>query len=287
MSNLGQIIDYTNLFQDVELATAISQLKNNPVQLQQFLQEQQSKVFNDVTKQKDSTFQKVYGDLNRAAQVQESVLMYDKRNKELADIQQQIYDNQKNSATAITEDKTLAERKYEMNQWSINDKNDTLFVFSALLIMLSGLTIITVLWRMGLLSSALWAFLAAPLIIIFVLIVIYRSHYTNVFRDKRYWNRRTFDSKYKTLDFSLCPGALHGLESEFGSLKGDVEKDVGSIGKEAQSIESTASQDVKSAMSTASKDISSAGKEAKSAMSTASKDVSSESSKVGAYLNKL
>ena len=38
MSNLNQIIDYTKLFQDVELATAVGQLKQNPAQLQQFLQ---------------------------------------------------------------------------------------------------------------------------------------------------------------------------------------------------------------------------------------------------------
>ena len=37
MANLDQVIDYTKLFQDVELATAVGQLKQNPAQLQQFL----------------------------------------------------------------------------------------------------------------------------------------------------------------------------------------------------------------------------------------------------------
>ena len=45
MANLDQVIDYTKLFQDVELATAIGQLKQNPAQLQQFLQGQQGKVY--------------------------------------------------------------------------------------------------------------------------------------------------------------------------------------------------------------------------------------------------
>ena len=48
MSNLNQIIDYTKTFQDVELATAIGELKKDPTKLQQFLQDQQSKVYNDI-----------------------------------------------------------------------------------------------------------------------------------------------------------------------------------------------------------------------------------------------
>ncbi len=43
MANLDQVIDYTKLFQDVELATAIGQLKQNPAQLQQFLQANREK----------------------------------------------------------------------------------------------------------------------------------------------------------------------------------------------------------------------------------------------------
>jgi hypothetical protein len=208
MSNLNQIIDYTRLFQDVELATAIGQLKQNPVQLQQFLQEQQTKVYNDVIKQKDTTFQKVYGDMDRASQTQEAVLMLDKRNKELADIHEQITNNQQTSANATTDDKNLANRKYEMNQWSINNKNDTLFVFSSLFITLSILILLTTLWRLYFISSTLWASLSTPVIIIFVLIVINRSQYTDIYRDKRYWNRRSFDGKYGKIPIPLCPKAL-------------------------------------------------------------------------------
>jgi hypothetical protein len=189
MSNLDQIIDYTKLFQDVELATAIGQLKKDPSQLQQFLQDQQGKVFGDIVKQKDSTFQKVYGDLNRASEAQESILMLDKRNKELAQIQQQIYDNQKNSAEAITSDKNLAGRKHEMNEWSVNNKKETLFIMTMLFIALSALTLITVLWRMGLMSSALWGGLAAPIIIIFTLVLINRTQYTDIFSQYAQMNK--------------------------------------------------------------------------------------------------
>jgi hypothetical protein len=222
MSNLDQIIDYTKLFQDVELATAIGQLKKDPSQLQQFLQDQQGKVFSDVIKQKDSTFQKVYGDLNRASEAQESILMLDKRNKELAQIQQQIYDNQKNSADAITSDKNLAGRKYEMNEWSVNNKKETLFIMTMLFIALSALTLITVLWRMGLMSSILWGGLAAPIIIIFTLVLINRTQYTDIFRNKRYWNRKIFEGKYGKIPTPLCPTDT-SVQNELQSLKSDIQ----------------------------------------------------------------
>lgn len=246
MSGLNQIIDYTQLFQDVELATAVGQLKQNPAELQQFLQNQQGKIYSDVTKQKDSTFQKVYGDLNRASKAQEAVLMLDKRNQELANIQQQIYQNQEKSASAVTEDKNLAGRKYEMNQWSVGNKKDTLFVFSALFILLSALILLTVLWRMGMIGAGLCGGLAAPLIIIFVLIVIYRANFTNVWRDKRYWNRRTFEGKYGKIPIPLCPGALSGIEKEFSSLESDIQSGITNAGQAVANTVQTVAQDVSS-----------------------------------------
>jgi ABC-type multidrug transport system fused ATPase/permease subunit len=236
MSNLNQIIDFTKLFQDVELATAVQQLKQDPAQLQQFLQSQQTKVYQDVVKQKESTFQKVYGDLGRASQAQEAVLMYDKRNKELADIQQKIYNNQKSGADAVINDKSLAGRKYEMNEWSVNNKKDTLFVFSWLFIVLSVLVLITVLLRMGLLSTTLWVAIAAPVIIVFILILVDRSQYTNIFRNKRYWNRRIFEGKYGKIPIPLCSGAISGLESDFSSVQQGIQ---GAVQNAAQGIAST------------------------------------------------
>lgn len=251
MSNLDQIIDYTKLFQDVELATAIGQLKKDPSQLQQFLQGQQDKVYKDVIKQKDSTFQKVYGDLGRAATAQESILMYDKRNKELAEIQEQIYSNQEKSATAITDDKNLAGRKYEMNEWSVGNKKDTLFVFSMLFIVLTALILITVLWRLGLINSALWVGIAAPLILIFTLTIVYRSQYTDIFRNKRYWNRKIFEGKYSKIPIPLCPDALNDINSIESNLQSAKQK----INVEISNVANTAANATASVAQTLSNDM--------------------------------
>ena len=253
MANLEQVIDYTKLFQDVELATAIGQLKQNPAELQQFIQGQQGKVYSDILKQKDSTFQKVYGDLTRASEAQESILMLDKRNQELAQIQKEIYNNQKGLANATTEDKNLAGRKYEMNQWSIGDKNDTLFIFSSLFIVLSVLILLTGLWRLNLISAALSGGIASFFIVIFILIIIYRSNFTNVWRDKRYWNRRTFEGKYGKIPMPLCPGALSGVESGISSLEKDVQSGMAT----AETTAATAAMASSSATQSVAKDIAS------------------------------
>ena len=204
MGNLSSIIDVTNLFQDVELATAIGQLKQDPAKLQQFLQEQQDRIYQDVIKQKESTFEKVYGDLKRASDSQDAVIMLDKRSRELADFQRQLYENQAKSAGAITEDKNLAGRKYEMNEWSVNNKNDTLFVFSSLFILLSSLILLTLLWRGTLISSALYGSLSGLFVLIFIFMVIYRANFTNIWRNNRYWNRRNFEGKYGKIPVPLC-----------------------------------------------------------------------------------
>jgi len=218
MSRLDSIINQTQILQDVELATAVGELKQDPSKLQLFLQNQQNQVFSDIIRQKDTTFQKVYGDLNHATKAQESVVMYNKRNKELSDLQDYIYNSQKSNAEMVNNDKNMATRKHEMNEWSVGNKNDTLFVFSSLFIMLSALILITVLWRMKMISSYLWVMLGAPVIIIFVLIVINRSQYTDVLRNKRYWNKQIHEVEYGKIPLPLCPGAVEAIQGGVQSL---------------------------------------------------------------------
>jgi hypothetical protein len=224
MANLDQIINRIQLYQDIELASAIAELKKDPTQLQAFLKDQQNNLYSNVTKQKDDTFEKVYGDLNRASKVQESILMHNKRSGELANLQQQIYDQQENSAKAVIEDKNMAGRKNEMNEWSVGNKYDTLFVLSSSFIMLSGLILITVLWKLGMISSYLWVALATPLILIVVLIIIRRSRYTDISRNRRYWNKQIFEGKYGKIPIPLCPEQIEAIQGSFQSIQQNVQQ---------------------------------------------------------------
>ena len=191
MTNINDIINYTNLLQDVELATALNNL--TPTEKLAYITNQQNNVFTKIINQKEYTYNKVYGDLDIATQAQISNLRYGERTRDLSRVQTQIYNNQKESVHAVNNDKNLSGRKMEMNEWTVNNKNDTLFIYSSLFIMLSGLLLITVLWRMGAISYYLWLGLGVPLVIIFILTLLARLQYTNTLRNNRYWNnKRTF-----------------------------------------------------------------------------------------------
>lgn len=244
MSSLSTAIRNTQISQDAELAEAMNRLKSNPAELRAWLQSQQDKVYGEIIRQKEETFDKVYGDFNRASRVEESILMHNKRAQELSEMIDNVYKNQETSAQAVLKDKDLAKRKNEMNEWSVGNKQDTLFVFSSLFILLSGLLLITGLWRIGLISSYLWVAIAVPLIIIFILILLRRWRYTEVLRNKRYWNKQIFEGKYQKIGIPSCPqmtdgigsigstlsGAASGLGSSVGGAMGAVGGAMGAIG---------------------------------------------------------
>ena len=218
MSNLDSIIKSTLLYQDVDLATALNNFRQSPADLQVFLQNQQSTIYNDIVKQKGNVFSKVYGDLNRAAKSQESILMYNERNKALSSMQDQVFNNQKNMAGAIINDQNLATRKNEMNEWSVGNKNDTLFVYSALFITLSCLLLCVVLWKMGIISGYLSGSLMGLILVIFILILFRRSQYTANTRDQRYWNRKNFGGKYGKIPLPNCPGSLDQITAGINTV---------------------------------------------------------------------
>jgi len=203
-------ISNVKLQNEIELAAAVNNLKTNPQELSRFLQNQQSNVYNKILKQKDSTFQKVYGDMDRSTKVHKSVLMYNKRTKDLVNIQDEIYRTRKEKVDAVLQDKQTAGRKSEMNEWTVNNKRDTLFVMSSLFITLSVLLLLAGLWRMGMINSSLAIGLAFPLLLIFSLIVTNRAQYTDVLRNKNYWNKQIFEGKYGKIPLPNCP-ALTGI----------------------------------------------------------------------------
>lgn len=205
MTSLETTIRNTQTLQDIELAEAVNRLKSNPTELRAWLQSQQDRVYREIVQQKENTFNKVYGDFHRASKVEESILMHNKRAQELSDMVDGVYRNQEASAQAILHDKDLATRKNEMNEWSVGNKQDTLFVFSSLFLLLSGLLFLTALWRMGWIRPSLWVSFAMPLVIIFILIVFRRWQYTDSMRNKRYWNKQIFEGKTKKIPLPSCP----------------------------------------------------------------------------------
>jgi len=105
-------------------------------------------------------------------------------------------------------DADTTKRIYEMNEWTVQNKKDTLFVLSSLFITLSALLLLTVLWRMGISTGHTAAIYAVPVVVIFVFILINRSQYTKTVRDQRYWNRGNQKKAASAFQMSLCPTTM-------------------------------------------------------------------------------
>lgn len=188
--------------------------------LQEFLRLQQSKIYDSVSTQKLLSFQKLYGDLDIATDAANSVVMHQIRNDESTKLNTKLLEQATKNSDNLRNTSELANRKYEMNEWSVNNKKDTLFILSMLFITISGLILVTGLYKLNVISISFWMLLSIPMILIFVLTVIYRSQYTNVYRNKRYWNRKRFEGKSGTIPMPNCANVTQALDDVAAAAQG-------------------------------------------------------------------
>jgi hypothetical protein len=221
MATIDQAINFTQMFQDVELSHALQKLRQDPQALQRFLQESQDKLYKEVTTQKDDTFQKVYGELERASDTERAVYYYNQRNQDLNRLQEQVYNAQKGSADAVLHDRDLAKRQYEINQWSSGNKLDTLFIYSQLFIILCTFALLLYIWQNGILSTTIVSILTLILLLIFIFTIVNRAQFTNFLRDGRFWNRRKFPTYQGIPIPNICDSssALESAESQLSNFE--------------------------------------------------------------------
>jgi len=86
----------------------------------------------------------------------------------------------------------LASRQAEINEWSYNNKMDTLFVFQLIFISLMTVALLTVLSSQGYVGRGFVTYVMGVLAFIVVIVIINRYVYTRTTRDKRHWNRKRF-----------------------------------------------------------------------------------------------
>ena len=254
MASLDQIIDTTQLLQDVETSQAIQQM--DPQSLQRYLQNAQTNLYRDVTQSKDGAIQKAYGELEQASSTQHAISYYQQRNQDLSNIQGQVYQDRKGNADAVLFDRDLAKRQFEMNQWETSNKMDTLFIYQQLLIILCAVIIMSYLWNKSILSAYVFFGLLFVLVCIFVFTIVNRAQYNNTLRDSRYWSQRLFPS-YSTVPIpNICGGdAVQDVDSEYNSAVQDVESGYNSAVQSAQSDYNSAVQGVQSDYNSAAQSI--------------------------------
>ncbi len=96
-------------------------------------------------------------------------------------------------------------RQFEINEWTAANRQETLFVFQLIFFGIVLMTILGGFWRMGVVSGAFVSFVTFLTVVVLVFVIVYRAQYTAFKRDKRYWNKRRFESAGPLLNLPNCP----------------------------------------------------------------------------------
>ena len=206
MGNIESSNNLTRLVQDVQYSSALREM--TPEQKDTYFRSQKNELMNNILAEREGTFTKMHTDAQRNNAIQTSLLFYQQRNQDLKEMGG-AFDGQNKAAIQTAKyNNDLATRQYEINEWSYNNKMDTLFVFQLLFVSLALTTLFVYLSRIGLFGNALLGLLVAILLVIVILVLVVRAIYTARTRDQRYWNRRQFTKRAVPQGpGSICPPA--------------------------------------------------------------------------------
>ena len=145
-------------------------------------------------------------DINYAAGLQGS---------NLENVQMQIA----NDAGTATQRHDNALRQFEINEWTTANRQETIFVYQFIFFGILIAAIIGGFWRIGFITGPLASFLTFIDLAIIVFLIVYRAQYTTFKRDRRYWNKRRFQSAGPIANLPNCPAAVDLVTNLPGNLQ--------------------------------------------------------------------
>ncbi len=216
MGNLQSATDLTRLVQDVQYTTALKGMTDQ--QKQSYFEAQKQELLDGILTDRQGTFQKTYTDAVRNNSIQHSMFFYQQRNRDIDNLGKAIQ-NQNETAIGTTRyNNQLANRQYEINEWSYNNKMDTLFVFQLLFVTILIAAALSFVHRIGLIPMSVLGLAVGLLLLVDIGVLIYRYNYTRMTRDQRYWNKRQFPKREipQGTPGSICPPGEEPTESQPG-----------------------------------------------------------------------
>ncbi len=150
------------------------------------------------------------------------------RNMQLSQAVQSPYLQEANnnlaSTTSIANQKhDNAVRQFEINEYASANRQETLFVYQFIFFGVLGATVIGGFWRIGALTGPLASFLTFILTAIVVFLIVYRAQYTIFKRDKRYWNKRRFQSAGPIATLPNCPAVVDFVQNLPGNIESGIQ----------------------------------------------------------------
>lgn len=184
--NWGEVLT----IQDATLLNSLNSL--TPDKLQEFASQRKNDIYNAVKEDHSDSFTKVHGDLVRSGNTVKNILYYAVRNKDLESTHDSVYNAAKGNADAALYDSQIAKRQFEINEWTVGNKRDTLFFMQIMFIALVIYVPLLYLNRIGILPSSTLYGIGFLLLIAVIFTFVVRYQYSDKLRDNKYWNRRRF-----------------------------------------------------------------------------------------------
>ena len=227
--NLTNLISSLQDYQDL---VTVNELKGkNPANLQAYVSDKKKQLLSDIHGTKSRAFEKAYNGSLMSADNYVNTLYYYRRNKELLDTNEALAKKSLMDAKAVVFNDDLAKRQFEINEWTVNNKRDTLFIFQFAFICVLIVTMLTYLNKANLIPGGFYGWLILFIAIIFCLTVAYRAVQTNNLRDKFYWSRRKF-GRYGP---PASGGGNNCLVASANEFESDIRAKATSVGDQLQS----------------------------------------------------
>ena len=180
---------------DLELKAYLSTL--SAADRSTFVQGNITTAVNKVTDSKATNYTNASKMLLGADNSVTSAAYYLLRTEDLTNLATDLNNVTTKQVTENTINKQLADRQYEINEWSNSNKLDTLFFLQILFISLTLTAVFLFLMQNGLLPYYLFGLFSFLTVAFAVIVLIYRARFTAVKRDGRYWNKQKWGQPSK------------------------------------------------------------------------------------------
>jgi len=188
-------IPLTQSFQEIEKIRFSYDLRKNPDDFNRYVSERIDRITKETMEKKRAAFQKAHTDMGRYFDMDHNAGYYKMRNRDLINLQDQIYERSKTAVSSLKHDRDLTRRQTEINEWYFEDKLETLFFLQMFFIVLLAMAIIMYLFKNNFITAPFATYLTVILFLIVVGTGLYRNRYTTDFRDARFWSKRNFREK--------------------------------------------------------------------------------------------
>ena len=189
---MGNATSLAMVGQDLERLQFASDLRKNPMDYQNYVDQRVDKLTGEVFNRKRTAFQKAQIDMGRYMDMDHNVNFYKMRNGDVQRLTQAMDANNQSVKEKLETDLELSKRQFEINEWQNQNKLETLFFLQVFFIGALAMSIIIFLQKTAAITGSMAALLTVLLLGIVVVIGVYRYYYTRRTRDNRLWSRRYF-----------------------------------------------------------------------------------------------